>query len=126
MVKKMFLKNRLSLPTIKILIILLFVFLYYIIYLITTTYKDDYIKNIYTEQVNYLDNNYKVTTSHFKNISQNFYETTLSNPSFLKLFAEAKHADSDEKRAIIREKMYELLRPHYERMMQYGVNIMLL
>jgi len=121
----MFLKNRSSLRTIRNLIIIFFILLYAIVYLITTAYKDDYIKNIYTQQINYLDNNYKVTTSHFKSISQNFYETILSQPNFLKLFAKAKHASSDEERAIIRQKVYDLLRPHYERMMQYGVNIML-
>ena len=121
----MFLKNRLSLRTIKILIISLFISLYFIVYLITTTYKDNYIDNIYTQQIDYLDNNYKVTTSHFHNISRNFYQTILNQPNFLKLFAQAKHANSDEKRAVLRQKMYDLLRPHYERMMQYGVNIML-
>ena len=121
----MFLKNRFSLHTIKILIILLFISLYSIIYLITTTYKNDYINNIYAQQINYLDNNYKVTTSHFKNISKNFYQTVLNQPSFLKLFAQAKHADNDEQRAVIRQKTYDLLKPHYESMMQYGVNIML-
>jgi len=121
----MILKNRYSLKTIKIFIVLLFVSLYSIIYLITTTYKNDYIQNTYAQQIKYLENNYKVTTEHFKNISQNFYQTILNQPNFLELFAKAKHADSSAKRDKIRKEIYKLLKPHYKRMMKYGVNIML-
>ena len=121
----MLFKNRYSLKTIKIMIIALFLSLYTIIYLITTTYKNDYIQNTYSQQIKYLDNNYKVTTNHFKNISQNFVRVVLNQPKFLELFSRAKHAKNETELSLIRNEIYVWMRPHFDRMMKYGVNIML-
>jgi len=106
-------------------VVLFFLLLYIVIFIITTAYKNDYIQNIYTQQIKYLDNTYQVSKEHFKNISQNFYDSILNQPQVLKLFADAKHAKSESQRAQIRKEMYKLIRPHFERMSDIGVIITL-
>ena len=114
-----------SLFVVRIVIIVFFIAFYGAIYITSTKNINDRIEDAFTHQIDYLKNNYKVSTDSFKTISDNFYHTVLLREDFLKLYHQAKYAKDDEQRAQIRESMYKILQPHFQRMQKTGVNIIL-
>ncbi len=114
-----------SLKIIQMLIFSFFILVYSIIYMVTTDDKDKLVKLTLDQQLEYLQNNYKISENHFKIISDNFYNNVLSKKEVTKLMYQAKYAKTDSQRAIIREKLYEKMKPLFTQFTKSGVNIML-
>ena len=113
------------LKIIKISIFSFFLFLYLIVYMVMTNDKDEQIKETLNQQIQYLDNNYQVSTGHFKTLSDNFYNITLNQEDVLKLFYQAKHSKTNHETAAIREKLYNKIHPKFKHLSKAGAIILL-
>ncbi|NOR58681.1 MAG: hypothetical protein GQ474_09190 [Sulfurimonas sp.] len=113
------------LNAVRILIFSLFISLYIIIYIVTTNNKDEQVKLALEQQIENLNNNYKVTTNSFKLISDNLYSMILNQPEIVELFYKAKHSKTESDRTVLREKLYTKMKPYFEQLNKSGVNIML-
>ena len=115
----------LTLKQMQILVFSFFLFIYLIIYAVTTNDKDELIEIRLEQQIKNLENNYKVSSSFFEKLSDNFYAMVLNRKDVLELFYKAKHAKTEPERALIREKLYIITRPYFEQLNKSGVNILL-
>lgn len=102
-----------------------FLFIYALLYVVTTDYKDEQIEFALENQIQNLENNYKVVTNRFELISGNFYTLVLNQPEILKLLYRAKHSTSDKELSLLRQHLYTKVKPSFEHLKKSGVNIIL-
>ena len=72
-----------------------FFLLYITAYVVTTNDKNEQIKHTLNQEIENLDNNYKVSSERFKILSDNFYNMVLKKEEVLKLFHKAKQAKTE-------------------------------
>lgn len=117
--------NMNMLIVVRISIFSFFLILYAVVYAATTQKKDQQIKLILDQQVENLDNNYKVTINRFKLLSDSLYTVVLNQADIIELFYKAKHSKTEGERTVLRKKLYIKMRPYFEEMNAAGLNIML-
>ncbi|MCK4737204.1 MAG: response regulator [Sulfurimonas sp.] len=113
-----------SLNVIKAFIIAVALFIYAIIYTITTNDKEERIELLLNQQNIALERSLRVITGQYKVISDIINHEIFNSPETLKLFYKAKHAKSEEELAIVRHNLYTHVEPHFEHLTEVGVNIM--
>ncbi len=114
-----------SLTVVRVIIFVSFLFVFSVVYLTTTKDIESRIQNVLTQQINYLENNYKVSVNRFKIISNGMYSTVINESKILKLLYKAKYSKDESERAVIRETLYKRMKPHFERLKKIGVVITL-
>ncbi|MDP2893824.1 MAG: hypothetical protein Q8N78_05585, partial [Sulfurimonas sp.] len=114
---------RYSLNMIRVFIVVLFLFLYSSVYIITTTDKDSRIGLLLNQQITNLENNYNVVIEKHHVISNIINHQVFSNAHILNLFYKAKHAKDEEERNRFRAMLYFEVKPIFEHLKESGVNI---
>lgn len=110
---------------IQAVVIVFFSLVYISIYFVTTDDKNKFTQIMLEQQISNLENNYKVSKNNFATMSSNFKFSYLQKDEILSILYKAKYAKSDDERAILRKKLYERMKPYFEHLNQYGVNILL-
>ncbi len=113
------------LSKIQIIIILFFISLYAVVYVVRTNDKNEQVKFILEQQIKNLKNNYKVSTHRFEFISNNLYSIVLNQPEIVELFYKAKHAKTEAQRKVLRQKLYDKVKPYLQQLNKLGVKIIL-
>ncbi len=108
---------------IRVFIVVLFLFLYSSVYIITTTDKDSRIGLLLNQQITNLENNYNVVIEKHHVISNIINHQVFSNAHILNLFYKAKHAKDEEERNRFRAMLYFEVKPIFEHLKESGVNI---
>jgi len=114
-----------SLTLVRVIVFISFLVVFSIVYLTTSKDIQNRTQNILTQQINYLENNYKVSMNRFEIISDSLYNTVINESKILKLLYKAKHFKDESKRAVVRETLYKKMKPHFERLKKLGVIITL-
>ena len=110
---------------VRVIVFISFLVVFSIVYLTTTKDIQNRTQNILTQQINYLDNNYKVSMNRFEIISDSLYNTVINEPRTLELLYKAKHFKDESKRAVIREILYKKLKRHFQGLKKLIVVIIL-
>ncbi len=104
----------------KLKFILLFILFFSIVFYLNNTNKDILIEKELNEATKVLQTNFDITASHNRNDAKSIDIFTKENKKIWKIFYKALDAD-DEKRAILREQLYQLLSPQYKSMRKKGI-----
>ncbi|MCK4875355.1 MAG: hypothetical protein KAS26_05855, partial [Sulfurimonas sp.] len=114
-----------SLTLVRIIIFVAFLLLFSFVYMSTTKDVEKRVENVLTQQIDHLDNTYKVVKNRFKIISGSTVSSVINQPELLQLLYRAKYAKDEARLAVEREILYKKMKPHFERLKKLGVIIML-
>ncbi|MBS4069130.1 MAG: response regulator [Sulfurimonas sp.] len=114
---------RYSLNMIRVFIVVLFLFLYSSVYIITTTDKDSRIRLLLNQQIINLEHNYNVVIERYHVISNIINNEVFNNTRIINLFYKAKNAQNQEYKNMYRTMLYHEMKPHYDDLKNVGVNI---
>ena len=114
-----------SLAIIRFIIISTFLLLAATVYFVTTSDMQKRKSSILKQQVSNLKNAYKVSQNRFEIISDSLNSTLMQREEILKLLYKAKHSQNEAKLIEIRSKLYEKIKPHFDRLKKLGVIITL-
>ncbi len=114
-----------SVTLLKFMIITLFIMAYMGVYTFTTKNKESRINALLKQQIDILHNNYRVALSRFDTITDLTKERLFKNKIVLNILYQAKHTQDKEKRALLRKELLNLLKPEFQYLQKFGVNMML-
>ena len=104
----------------KLKLISISILLFSILFYANTYIKTERINSILVNSVNDLQLQYNLTMSYFIQDAQSIKRNISTNKKAIKIFKEAQNAN-EEKRKILRNKLYELLNPMYSRIHSRGI-----
>ena len=110
---------------IRISIYSFFFFVYALIYTGTTASRDKQTDLALQQQIDNLENNYKISTNGFEQLSNTLYSIVVNQPEIIDILYKAKHAKTEEERSVLRQRLYERMRPYFEQATRAGLRIML-
>ena len=115
-----------SLFKIRLTVILVFILLYGLVFIITTSDKEERVNYILEQKIKDLDVNYRISNDHFKTVSNNAYHHLIMvNPGALELLYLAKYTNDSTELEKIRTKLYTKLQAYYEQLTHSGIIITL-
>ena len=118
-------KRIYSLSIIKIIVFIFFLSLYAVIYYVTTHDKENRIDKALHQQVVNLSHNYKIATNRFYTITKILGYDIFNDQNILNTLYQAKYTEDKTRRAILRENLYKIMRPRFDHLQEFGVNIIL-
>ena len=118
-------KHFFSFNILTALVFIFFLALYGIIYTVTTYDKELRIKQELKLQTENLSHNYSITTSRFNIITDNVTFNILNDSDILDLLYKAKHTKDTKKLSSLRLDLYKKMKPIFEHLKKFGVNIIL-
>ena len=104
----------------KIIMISIFILIYGIFFYSNTQVKNKRIKFDLNKQINDLETHYNVTMSYFLIDVKSIRDNISSKKKAIELFSQAQNANKKQKK-ILRDKLYKMLEPMYERMHDRGI-----
>ncbi|MBN2815722.1 MAG: HD domain-containing protein [Campylobacterales bacterium] len=107
------------------LIVLVFLLVVSFVYKTTTDTLTAYQSSAYTNNLNILEGNYRMSLDLYEVIADNLYNTIIAQESTLSLLDNAKNTDSSLQRSELRKQLYKTLQPYYEHLHKNGLNIIL-
>jgi len=102
-------------------IVFIFIITYSLFFYINTQSKNDRIQHVLDEKLDTLQTHYDITKEYFVSDAQSISQNISKNKKFLELFSKAQYS-SKEQKDILREKVYKLLLPIYNRIKIRGVS----
>lgn len=114
-----------SLALLRVIIISTFVMLVAVVYFITTNDMEIRKEEILKQQISNLENTYEVSMKRFEIIANNFTSMLINRPDVLDLLYKAKHTSDKESRALIRQELFQKIKPHFDNLKKIGVIITL-
>ncbi|MEA1982921.1 MAG: diguanylate cyclase [Campylobacterota bacterium] len=82
-------------------------------------------ETVLSQEIKNLNNTYKVSMHRMEVISDTINNTVFNTKEVLELLYKAKHADNDEALIPLRQKLYTIVKPHFESLKEVGVIITL-
>lgn len=110
---------------IKMAVIVGFCIIIAFMYKNTTDALAVYTNSVYQKEMNTLRGNYLANTQLHTVIADGLYSSIIMQEHILSLLYEAKNTKETQKRQELRERLYSLLKPHYDEMKKNGLNIIL-
>lgn len=113
-----------SLKKVKAIVFLVAVIIYAIIFTAATSDKDKRVQLLLDQETINLEHNFKVTTNHYRDIAKTINYEVFQDTTIVNLFHKAANTKNENDLAVIRKKLYNELKSHFNNLSSVGVSIM--
>ncbi|MEA3497818.1 MAG: HD domain-containing protein [Campylobacterota bacterium] len=104
-----------------ILVSFLFILMNGVVYVVTQINKEERINSTLSSHLDKLKTHYEIVLEHQKLIANAIYKTTIINEKAIEIFAMAWNSKDENRRSVLREEMYNILKIKYDIMKTKGV-----